>query len=395
MLTRPITRGRVGKWALALVEFALQYVPQKAVKGQTLVDFLADHPPIQVAGDGEQEEVGEVAYIGVTLWFLSFDRSKTSQAARAGIAIRLPQGVETQLAVHLGFTCSNNQAEYEALIIGMKVLLPMGARSVEINGDSQLVIKQVAGEYRCESEHLVRHHLLVCSLITQFDEVSIRYVPRLKNQTANSLAQVASSLRPMEDCLKRTIVLQKQLVSSVLDLDLVEVNQVEDTQPDWRTLLIQFLRDPSLNMDKKTKYRALRYVLVGGDLFKKGKDGLLLKCVSLNESMVIMAEVHEGIYDSHQAGPKMRWLIRRHGYYWPTILSDYIKYAKGCQACQRHGPIQRAPAVELNPVVKPWPFRGWAMDLIGKVTPPAIKGHCFIILATDYFTKWVEAVPMR
>ncbi|XP_043714618.1 uncharacterized protein LOC122662975 [Telopea speciosissima] len=46
-------------------------------------------------------------------------------------------------------------------------------------------------------------------------------------------------------------------------------------------------------------------------------------------------------------------------------------------------------------MVKPWPFKGWAMDLIGKVTPPATKGHCFIIMATDYFTKWAEAVPIR
>ncbi|XP_043717600.1 uncharacterized protein K02A2.6-like [Telopea speciosissima] len=134
---------------------------------------------------------------------------------------------------------------------------------------------------------------------------------------------------------------------------------------------------------------------MGDDLFKKGKDGLLLKCVSLNESMVVMAEVHEGICGSHQVGPKMRCLIRRHGYYWPTILADCVRYAKGYQACQRHGPVQQAPAMELNVVVKPWPFRGWAMDLIGKVTLPATRWQCFIIVVMDYFTKWAEAVPMK
>ncbi|KAK3014950.1 hypothetical protein RJ639_009162 [Escallonia herrerae] len=49
-----------------------------------------------------------------------------------------------------------------------------------------------------------------------------------------------------------------------------------------------------------------------------------------------MAEVHEGVCGAHQAGIKMRWLIRRHGHYWPTIMEDYIQYAKGCQACQKH-----------------------------------------------------------
>lgn len=48
----------------------------------------------------------------------------------------------------------------------------------------------------------------------------------------------------------------------------------------------------------------------------------------------------------------MRWLIRRHGHYWPTILSDFIKYAKRCQACQKHGPVQHVPASELHPILK-------------------------------------------
>ncbi|XP_043714605.1 uncharacterized protein LOC122662961 [Telopea speciosissima] len=117
--------------------------------------------------------------------------------------------------------------------------------------------------------------------------------------------------------------------------------------------------------------------------------------VSLNEATLVMAEMREGICGAHQAEPKMRWLIRRHGYYRPTMTTDCVKYAKGCWACQTHGPVQRLPAIEFNPVVKPWPFRGWAMDLIGEITPPTMRGHCFIIVATDYFIKWVEAVPMK
>ncbi|CAL2227569.1 unnamed protein product [Prunus armeniaca] len=49
----------------------------------------------------------------------------------------------------------------------------------------------------------------------------------------------------------------------------------------------------------------------------------------------------------------------------------------------------------MNPVVKPWPFRGWAMDLIGKIYLASSQQHCFIIVATDYFTKWVEAKPVK
>ena len=88
-------------------------------------------------------------------------------------------------------------------------------------------------------------------------------------------------------------------------------------------------------------------------------------------------------------------MIRRNGYYWPTILEDCFKYFKGCQECQKFGNIQRAPASAMNPNIKPWPFRGWAIDLIGQIYPPSSKGHKFILVATDYFTKWVEAIPLK
>jgi hypothetical protein len=91
----------------------------------------------------------------------------------------------------------------------------------------------------------------------------------------------------------------------------------------------------------------------------------------------------------------MKWLIRRSGYYWPTMLEDCFKYYKGCQACQRFGKIRIVPVSVMNPIVKPWPFRGWGMDMIGKINPPSSKGHQFILAITDYFTEWVEAIPMK
>ncbi|BFG30771.1 hypothetical protein CerSpe_170450 [Prunus speciosa] len=108
-----------------------------------------------------------------------------------------------------------------------------------------------------------------------------------------------------------------------------------------------------------------------------------------------MMEVHEGICGAHQAGIKMRWLLRRQGYYWPTILKDCIDYAKGCKDCQKHGPIQYVSAGPINPIVRAWPFKGWAMDVIGKIHPKSTKGHKYILVATDFFTKWVEAVPLK
>jgi len=76
------------------------------------------------------------------------------------------------------------------------------------------------------------------------------------------------------------------------------------------------------------------------------------------------------------------------------MLKDCITFAKGCQECQRHAGIQRVPASELHSIVKPWPFRGWALDVIGEIKPKSSKGHKYILVGIDYFTKWVEAIPL-
>jgi hypothetical protein len=77
------------------------------------------------------------------------------------------------------------------------------------------------------------------------------------------------------------------------------------------------------------------------------------------------------------------------------MMDDCIRYQKGCEACQRFRNIQLAHAGVMNSIVKPWPFRGWGLDFIGEIYPGSSKGHRFILVATDYFTKWTEAVPLR
>jgi hypothetical protein len=77
------------------------------------------------------------------------------------------------------------------------------------------------------------------------------------------------------------------------------------------------------------------------------------------------------------------------------MLEDCFEYYKGCPDCQKFGNIQRVPASALNPIIKTWPFRGWGIDFIGQINPPSNKGHKFVLLATDYFTKWVQAIPLK
>ena len=108
-----------------------------------------------------------------------------------------------------------------------------------------------------------------------------------------------------------------------------------------------------------------------------------------------MGEVHEGICGTHQSTPKMKWLLRRADFYWPTMMADCFRYYKGCEECQRFGNVQLVPAALLYLIIKPWPFRGWGLDFIGQINLPSSKGHCFVLVATDYFTKWTETFPLK
>ncbi|XP_021802935.1 uncharacterized protein LOC110747031 [Prunus avium] len=409
MLTRPMLRGIIGKWTLALTEFAFRYVPQKAVKGQAVAYFLADHPGEEIENMDSLDIANvdlltrahvclnnPIYSIHLTPWKLYFDGSKTDLTSGAGIVLEEPLGVRHCYSFQLDFQCTNNRAEYEALIIGLEILVELGVQSVEILGDSILVLKQIAGEYKCLNPALAVYLVATRNLLTEFREATWEHIPREENFAANELAQIATGIQIPEDCVQRIIRVGKKSLPSVLTRGMeVDVNSAIITEDDWRTPIINYLQYPILPSEKKVRIMASNYIMWNEDLVRKSKDEILLRCLGKKEYMKVMGETHEGICGAHQGGRKMCWLIRRYGYFWPTMMKDCINYSKGCEACQRHGPIQQVPSVPMNPVVKPWPFRGWAMDLIGKIYPASSQQHCFIIVATDYFTKWVEAKPVK
>ncbi|CAL2229696.1 unnamed protein product [Prunus armeniaca] len=202
MLTRPMLRGRIGKWTLAMTEFAFRYVLQKAVKGQAVADFLADHPGEEIE-NMDSLDIGNadlltrahtclnnpIYSVHLTPWKLYFDGSKTDVTSGAGIVLEEPLGIRHCYSFQLDFQCTNNRAEYEALIIGLEMLVELGIQYVEILGDSMLVLKQIAGEYKCLSPSLAVYLVAARNLLTEFREATWEHIPREENFAANELAQ--------------------------------------------------------------------------------------------------------------------------------------------------------------------------------------------------------------
>ncbi|KAL6315203.1 hypothetical protein AAG906_037435 [Vitis piasezkii] len=79
------------------------------------------------------------------------------------------------------------------------------------------------------------------------------------------------------------------------------------------------------------------------------------------------------------------------GYFWLTMETDCCQFVQRCPECQIHGDLIHVPPSELHALTSPWPFSVWGIDIIGKISPKSSNGHEFILVAIDYFTKWVEA----
>jgi hypothetical protein len=124
-----------------------------------------------------------------------------------------------------------------------------------------------------------------------------------------------------------------------------------------------------------------KYVLINDELYRRTAKDLLLKCLDSDQAKVAMGEVHEGICGTHQSAPKMKWLLRRAGFYWPSMITDCFRYYKECEECQRFGNLQLVPAALMHPIIKPWPFRGWGLDFIGQITLHLQKGivSCWLL----------------
>ncbi|CAL9029755.1 unnamed protein product [Prunus brigantina] len=278
----------------------------------------------------------------------------------------------------------------------------MKATRVLVYGDSQLVINQLTRDYQCTGENLTTYYATALNIADQFSRISFIHVPRAENHEANEMTQVASGVNIPDSDHDHVIRIEKRTLPALAERGMTTqvpsaeiTDEVETAEADWRYPIVKYLRDPSGNHERTTRFQARCYLIYQNELYRKGSDDLLLLCPSTEDIKVIMTESHKGICGAHQSGVKMRWLVRRHGYYWPTILKNCMEYSRGCIKCQIYGPIQRVPAEALHPVTKPWPFRGWAVDIICKIYPAASNQHAWILVATDYFTKWVEAESYR
>ncbi|BFG25129.1 hypothetical protein CerSpe_114040 [Prunus speciosa] len=217
LMAKPVPSGRLAKWSLLLSEFEIKYVSQKAIKGQALADFLAAHPVpdnMELPNDLPDEEVFSTE---ISLWQLYFDAATRKKGAGAGVVFITPSGGLIPYSFSLMTLCSNNIAEYKALIIGLEITLEMSINCLHAFGDSQLIVKQLNGQYAIKNENLVSYNDRAKYLKTQFQEIQIAHIRRSENDKADALANLAASLSLPEERDIQVTVGERHLLPPAFD----------------------------------------------------------------------------------------------------------------------------------------------------------------------------------
>ncbi|GKB57862.1 reverse transcriptase domain-containing protein [Tanacetum coccineum] len=130
-------KGRLQKWSIELGEYAIHYRPRVSVKGQILADFIVERPE-EDSPDTPIEEEKELP----EPWILFMDGSSCTDGSGARLILTNLEGMEFTYALRFGFDATNNEAEYEALIAGLRIAEQMGVKNLQANVDSRLVANQ-------------------------------------------------------------------------------------------------------------------------------------------------------------------------------------------------------------------------------------------------------------
>ncbi|XP_071688552.1 uncharacterized protein [Rutidosis leptorrhynchoides] len=178
----------MAKWAIELGEHEISFSPRSAVKGQVLADYLAE-----TTGDIEvSHESKEIPPPPKQLWEMHRDGACGPEGAGAGIVQKSPEGEEYTFALRFSFPVTNSEAEYEALLSGMRVAKYLEVKELSVYVDSQLVANQFNGIFEAHDESMQKYLKLVQELAVDFNLFQITQVSRTLNKKVDALSKLAA-----------------------------------------------------------------------------------------------------------------------------------------------------------------------------------------------------------
>jgi hypothetical protein len=253
--------------------------------------------------------------------------------------------------VHLDFKATNNMSEYDALHFGLSTTLSLGVRQLLVKGDSQLIVKQVKGDCSSNDPQLAAYLLHARKIEKDFEVLDMQHIPRAENAVADDLPAKASTSTPVPDRVLERRLWQptawaanpreggktstsKLVVPAVLlpwsppRVLGVTGDSVHPSAQDpegqagpntWITEIWTYLKDNILPDDMTSADQiarlAKRYTLVEGDFYRCGANGILMRCITREESCEMLAEVHGGECGNHTSSHTLVGKVFWHGFY--------------------------------------------------------------------------------
>nr|XP_023904367.1 uncharacterized protein LOC112016094 [Quercus suber] len=274
-MSKPEAAGRMVQWAIELSQFDVEYHPRTAIKAQDLADFIAEFTYPDEPSHASKDKT----------WVMQTD-------------------------------ATNNEAEYEEILTGLRLGKELGARNLLVQNDSKLVIGQIRGEYEAKEKRMQKYLKLTKHLTQEFEKVEFTQIPRSQNMATDEVSKIASS---EETESKTDLIIKIQKNPSIEEILTFAVQGTSS----WMTPIMSFLQDGHLPQDadeaRKIKKRSARFTILNDTLYKRGFSMPYLRCVDEGEAEYVLREVCEGICEDHTGPRSLVRKIIRAGYFWPTM----------------------------------------------------------------------------
>ncbi|XP_074363811.1 uncharacterized protein LOC141704458 [Apium graveolens] len=277
ILHRADMTGRLAAWMVELSQFHIEYLSHSAMKSQILSVFVVE---------------------------CNFDTSTTEETMFPQMPILF---MSTDLQQH-------NQGVQEALLAGIRLAIELEVKVLEIFGDSQLVTKQLQGEFKAHDVRMSTYLNLAMSLLGKVSSWTIKNICREDNQWADALSKLASSVAATSEA----IYVEERNASSIdMDtpyVDMLKVNEISSVT-DWRQPILKYILQNKLPQDKgearAISYKANNYYVLENKLYRRGLVEPLLRCLGPEESHTSIIKVHTGICGDHLGGKNLALKIMR------------------------------------------------------------------------------------
>ncbi|GJZ87057.1 reverse transcriptase domain-containing protein [Tanacetum coccineum] len=321
ILSRSKNTRRMLKWKFKLKAFDITCRPRTSIRGQILADFIAKKP--DEGGSSMKVQTKETV---PKLWVLFTDGSSCLEGSGARLILTSPESEEFTYVLRFEFDASNNEAEYEALVAGLRIAEQMGVKNLIAKVDSLLVASQINGLYEAKEQSINQYLENTRTLIGGFKKFSIEQLrpPHQASPGRNTQKKVNRRKGNPSNSGRRGVLL-------------------DDTAG-------------------RIPYRGMSFLEPW------------LRCFGPTQAKYVVKEIHEGSYNMHSGPRFVVAKVIRSKYYWPIMHKDAWNIIRACNDCQTHRPVPRNPQQKLTPITSPWPFHKWGIDISGPF--PEGQGKC-------------------